>query len=642
MQKTRLSHLLISLSLALSALDAGAIGFRPIEPSTTLGRTLDHAIPLRLEPGEVLERQCVAADVVVGETRLPPEAVRIALQNDGSTRAVVYVRTTVPIDEPLVAMTLSLGCPTQLQRRFVIFADPVAPSVPSAPMAAFGDSPQRETSSTDEARTPPPAPTAAAVPPPARRARPVAPAAARPRAPASQRAAQRPAARKAAPAAAPAPPSEGSGRPRLQLDPEPLPVMARSAEALRAEAAEAAAQAAAQAAAEAASAAAQRIAALEQTLERMRADSAADREALLELRRLAAEADQRAQWTPWLLALAVALALICAWLWLKLRRLQQERELAWAAAARGTAVASATHRASDHGPMSTIATPIASGEGKASDAGGARAVAEPGPSGALPAGALSEPTGEVSTVERTEVLPLGWRAEEAGDAQDVSIEMLIDLEQQAEFFVVLGQDEAAIDLLVDHLRNTGGGSPMPYLKLLEIYRRQGDREAYERTRTRFNHRFNAYAPDWSTDPAQGRWLEDYPAIIARLQQVWASPIDAMAELESLLFRKARGETFDLPAYRDVMFLYSLARDLLDRESLERGDVDVLLPISEGGEGTQPMSLEDLPSAADSGLMDLDQQPTVPLDLDVTQPLMPESLFGDTDAGPGGSGRRSRG
>ena len=133
---------------------------------------------------------------------------------------------------------------------------------------------------------------------------------------------------------------------------------------------------------------------------------------------------------------------------------------------------------------------------------------------------------------------------------------------------MLGQEDAAIDLLVDHLRNTGGGSPLPYLKLLEIYRRRGDRDAYERTRDRFNHRFNAYAPDWDADLQHGRSLEDYAGVLPRLQQVWPRPLDAMAELEALLFRKSRGDLFELPAYREVLFLYSLARDLLDREAAD--------------------------------------------------------------------------
>jgi hypothetical protein len=220
----------------------------------------------------------------------------------------------------------------------------------------------------------------------------------------------------------------------------------------------------------------------------------------------------------------------------------------------------------------------------------------------------------------------------------VSIEELIDLEQQAEFFVVLGQDEAAIELLAEHLRNTGGGSPLPYLKLLEIHHRRGDRAAYERMRTRFNHRFNAYAPDWGADLQSGRSLEDYSGVVPRLQQVWARPIDAMAEMEALLFRKARGELFDLPAYREVLFLYSLARDLLDHEAVETGNVDLLLPLSDGGEfsSTSPapfLGLDHHPGHAP----DSDDRPTSPVDFDPFEPEPPTSLFDSLD--DGSQGRR---
>ena len=71
-------------------------------------------------------------------------------------------------------------------------------------------------------------------------------------------------------------------------------------------------------------------------------------------------------------------------------------------------------------------------------------------------------------------------------AHGLSIEEHIDVDQQAQFLVVLGQDEAAIDLLLDHLRGTGGTSPLPYLRLMQIYRKRGDEAAYERTRERFN------------------------------------------------------------------------------------------------------------------------------------------------------------
>jgi 23S rRNA pseudouridine2605 synthase len=39
----------------------------------------------------------------------------------------------------------------------------------------------------------------------------------------------------------------------------------------------------------------------------------------------------------------------------------------------------------------------------------------------------------------------------------MSVDEQIDLEQQADFFIALGHDDAAIDLLMAHMRSTGGG-----------------------------------------------------------------------------------------------------------------------------------------------------------------------------------------
>ena len=134
MQKKRLSNLLlVPFVLAFAALDATAMGFAPVAPSTVLGQTLDHVIGLRLEPGESLSPECVAAEVTVGETRLPAAAVRARIEGTGDALSV-RVATTVAIDEPLVALTLAVGCPARLQRRFVLFADPVATAAPSAPV----------------------------------------------------------------------------------------------------------------------------------------------------------------------------------------------------------------------------------------------------------------------------------------------------------------------------------------------------------------------------------------------------------------------------------------------------------------------------------------------------------------------------
>jgi pilus assembly protein FimV len=207
--------------------------------------------------------------------------------------------------------------------------------------------------------------------------------------------------------------------------------------------------------------------------------------------------------------------------------------------------------------------------------------------------------------------PLG-----AEQKREVSVEELIDLEQQAEFFVVLGQDEAAIDLLMGHLRGTSGASPLPYLKLLEIYKRRGERKPYEQLRERFNSRFSALAPDWEVDLQGGRSLEDYPSVLDKLQILWGQPQRSMDVLQATLLRSSdddASESFDLPAYRELMLLYAVARDRSDADV--GGTVDLLLPIGEvAGPGYSGV-LERLVATTS-----LDAQPSVHKPLTVDVPL----------------------
>jgi hypothetical protein len=171
---------------------------------------------------------------------------------------------------------------------------------------------------------------------------------------------------------------------------------------------------------------------------------------------------------------------------------------------------------------------------------------------------------------------------------DISIEELLDVEQQAEFFVALGQDDSAVELLSNHIKASGGASPMPFLKLLEIFRRTGDQSSYERTRKRFNARFNGVAAEWGADPNAGRGLVDYPEVLARIERSWSRPVDAMAELQTLMFRNDTNRLFELPAYRDIMLLFTLARDHHEGGAGEGLAVDVLLPLNveRSGESVQ--------------------------------------------------------
>ncbi len=669
MQKTRLTDLLARVCclglLGLSAASVHALGLGPGPQSVTLGQPLDLSITARLESGESLSPECVSAEVWVGDQRAVPASVslRPATGLAGANAVVIRVSTALAIDEPVVTVQLQAGCVSRVSRRYVALADPVlAPvavsalppvaSLPSPPAVAL---PQAETLVDRAPAAASDSPRATATPAPPRTPGD----AAAPSKRAEQRAA-RLAARRQAAAVAPAKPSVAkaatsatkpaatatatpSGRqaklapttappaaptPRLRLDPAEAPTTAATAGPELIEQAFAAvsqAASAARASAAAASAAAERIAALERNLERTKIEARGNQTEIERLRALVNQPLPAQDWFWPLVAVMLAMALLAAWLVWRLRAMQRTQEVAWA---RASAFAAADVPTKETSPVPLINTVPPQTTPSA--------LSRPEP---LSSASDDAAEGMHRAMARTVVLPPTARVDEASP-RDVSIEELIDIDQQAEFFIALGQDSAAIDMLVAHLRNTGGGSPLTYLKLLEIYRRVGDNDAYERTRTRFNQRYNAYAPQWGADLAQGKSLEDYDAVVPRLTQAWTRPLDAMAELEALLFRKSRGELFDLPAYRDVLFLYALARDLMDREPSDADQVDLLLPLDAAARAAMGDNMAVGNSRARSD-MPADDQPTAPLDLDLTPVRSQESIFGEPLQPTVNSGRTRR-
>lgn len=660
--------LMIGLMLVLPA-RVGALGLGGGPSSVTLGQPLDFGVSVRLDGDETLNAECVQAEVAVGD-RAAPATVR--LRPGAANTTSLRVQTAVVIDEPIVTVQISAGCASKVQRRYVVFADPGSPTTPSAPVT-LAQAPEVTTEPAPTATAVPPttvpagpalaaAPRAAepapmTAPPPAREAAPRRVVRAEraatprpPRAPRSERRANRP--------VAPVVAAREEPRPRLKLDPAeavstaPTPTAAAIEQAFEA-VAEAAS--AARAAASAASASAARIATLEGTVEQLRGQARAGQSEVDRLRALLQRPQPDAWWLWPLVGLLVLVSFLALWLMWRLRGVQRAQEVAWARAS-AALPAEAPLRETSPLPLmnSTISAPV-----PLAPRAPTPATAKPATTFAVPlegsplspheitaAGlrttTLREPPPD-NAMARTAVLPPNVSVPAHDDPtapRDVSIEELIDVDQQAEFFIALGQDNAAIDLLVGHLRDTGGGSPLTYLKLLEIYQRIGDEPAYERTRQRFNQRYNAYAPQWGSDLTHGKWLEDYEAVLPRLVAAWPRPLDAMAELEALLFRKSRGELFDLPAYRDVLFLYSMARDRMEREAAagDPGPVDLLLPLDLAAEDAARSAVGSSRATSD---LPSDEHPTAPLDLDLTPPPRTSSIFDDPAPTPKPRPRDSR-
>jgi hypothetical protein len=552
-----------------------ALGFGRMPESIPFGQSLDLSVPLRLEAGESLAPGCAQAEVHVGDHRLPSAALQVLLEPRGDDWRV-RLRSATVVQEPLVAVNLAVGCSGSVSRQFVVFADP-----PST-----------------QAEAPPPMPAAAPAEALPRAAASAAPSPARKPVRKAQAQAEVPRARtqvrSTAPTLAARSPVPKNPTPRLKLEEPEERLKAATLAVAAQDAALAAAAQAASAAEAAASAAEQRMAGMEADLKSMRDDTVANRASMELMRQRLAQSEDQSRIQSMLAALVAALLLLVLWLGWRVRALQRERQAAWWQGA--TTADEAAAAPADAEP-----------EIAAEAAAAAPAAVPTGPDTLPP---IVQPVAPLPTVLVEESL-----------TRPVSVDELIDLEQQAEFFLVLGEEDAAVDLLMSHLRSTGGTSPLPYLKLLEIYRRRSDHDAYERMRRRFSQRFNAVAPEREADPEQGRDLQDYPAVLAVLQAAWPQPLDAMTELENLLFRKRSGELFELPAYRDVLVLYSVARDLHRQLDQPTHDVDVLLPLGLG-EAASPSIFDNLDSNFPEGAAE--DRPTAPVDLDLSEPTTASS------------------
>nr|WP_316639011.1 hypothetical protein [uncultured Roseateles sp.] len=663
-KRSSLRALVLVASLATAFGPAAAVGLgRPLTASS-LGQSLNLIVPLRLDADEALAPECVTAEVMVGDARLPAPLVRVVLESgsDGQPRALRVV-SVPPVEEPVVVVNLAVGCPARLTRQFVAFIDPpptqaqvpppqLAQLLQAAPLNAPAEVPRRappaasmpvpmlaqavDAAPVPRNTTPKPRPKPRVV-----RLTAGADAAAATPLPSKPALAAKPAPRAAVAAKASAPVASTG---RLKLDaPEVASVPPAAAAASAIDVAALLARAASEAAG-AESADAQRLRQLEGSLAQLRAEAKQtnDTLALLRLQLQKAQQDRSPNSLIYGLGLlTLLLGAACLYLWRLRERELHQREMAWwdspeaaghalkqegqdaAAAASLAAPATLAVPAAAVAPPAVAAPPPAPVEtavpGKVEVAdmpaevleslrvsrepspplheqtlAFARVSAAPGFAAAthLPDIAMLELGGPSTGMEHSEPELRSDFALSAFGAHAVSAEELIDLEQQAEFFVVLGQDEAAIELLQGHVQAHDGGSALPLLKLLEIHRRRGDVAAYALTGEALTQRFGVLPPAWDADPEAPHGLQAYPEVLARLQRHWSDHGSSMDLLQRLLVRPqgrdaGEGEqqpanSMDIAAYLDMLLLYSVARDLSEHE-VRGNEVDVFLPLDQPGD-----------------------------------------------------------
>jgi len=186
--------------------------------------------------------------------------------------------------------------------------------------------------------------------------------------------------------------------------------------------------------------------------------------------------------------------------------------------------------------------------------------------------------------------------------RSVATEELFDLQQQVEFFISMGQADQAIEVLKAHLSDSETASPLGYLDLLKLYHELGRRDDYESLRAEFNQRFNGSAPDFKGYSTSRRGLERYESALSRIQALWPQPAVLQLIERSIFGPRADGQTesFDLEAYRDLLLLYGIAREVIESNHADEGQPGV----AEMAPATSPPSV----GGPDSGFGSTTMQP----------------------------------
>ncbi|MDR3016096.1 MAG: hypothetical protein LBV56_11720 [Delftia acidovorans] len=142
---------------------------------------------------------------------------------------------------------------------------------------------------------------------------------------------------------------------------------------------------------------------------------------------------------------------------------------------------------------------------------------------------------------------------------------LFDVQQQAEFFISVGEHQQAIELLRSHIDTHEDSSPLAYLELLHLYYTLSRRDDFDQLRARFAKHFNARVPAMPGFTDKGSsLLQGYPEQLARIEALW--PVDEVeACLAHYLFKQDGAPDpdapapFDLAAFDDLLLLLSIAR-----------------------------------------------------------------------------------
>ncbi|MDD5030632.1 MAG: hypothetical protein PHH58_14225 [Rhodoferax sp.] len=146
----------------------------------------------------------------------------------------------------------------------------------------------------------------------------------------------------------------------------------------------------------------------------------------------------------------------------------------------------------------------------------------------------------------------------------VKVAELLEVQQQADFFISLGQYDQGVAILRKHISEKADTNALLYFDLLKIFHLQGRQQDYDLVCREFTGVFNVKVPEFADFGQPSRGLETYQNIMSQIVELWPSEKVLNVIEESIFCKPGRDhQAFDSEAYRDLLLLYSVARELID-------------------------------------------------------------------------------
>lgn len=115
----------------------------------------------------------------------------------------------------------------------------------------------------------------------------------------------------------------------------------------------------------------------------------------------------------------------------------------------------------------------------------------------------------------------------------------------AEIMLSMGLGHGAAQTLVEQIGQEPKQALRHWLKLLEIYRQNGQRDEFEQSAEELRLHFNVRPEDWHAAPTTHASLEDYPHIAARLTESWRK-VGCLTYVQELLSDNRGGARSGFP------------------------------------------------------------------------------------------------